>query len=67
MKLDTNSRFADPDAAFRMIIEAYRGLSDEACADLDARLVLILANQIGDADVLGEAIALAKKTLQKRD
>lgn len=66
-KLDTNPRFADPDAAFRAIIEAYRGLSDEACADLNARLVLILANQAGDLDVLREAIALAKATLPKRD
>jgi len=66
-KLDTNARFADPDAAFRMIIEAYRGLSDDACADLNARLVLILANQVGDLDVLREAIALSKKTLPKRD
>lgn len=66
-KLDTNARFADPDAAFRMIIEAYRGLSDDGCADLNARLVLILANQVGDLDVLREAIALSKKTLPKRD
>ncbi len=62
-KLDTNPRFADPDAAFRMIIEAYRGLSEEACAALNARLVLILANQVGDLDVLEEAILLSKKTL----
>lgn len=66
-KLDTNARFADPDAAFRAIIEAYRGLSDETCIDLNARLVLILANQVGDLDALREAIALARKTLHKRD
>ena len=66
-KLDTNPRFSDPDAAFRAIIEAYRGLSDEACADLNARLVLILANQVGDLDVLREAIALAKATLETSD
>jgi hypothetical protein len=35
-------------------------LSDEQSADLDAALVLILANHIGDIDVLGEALALAK-------
>lgn len=64
-KLDTSARFADPDAAFRMIIEAYRGLSDDACADLNARLVLILANQVGDGEVLRESIALAKSTLPK--
>jgi hypothetical protein len=59
-KLITASQFPDPDAAYRSIIEAHRGLSDEASANLDARLVLVLANHIGDADVLAEAIALAK-------
>jgi len=59
-KLITASQFPDPDAAYRAVIEAHRGLSDEASANLDARLVLVLANHIGDADVLAEAIALAK-------
>ena len=35
-------------------------MSDEQSADLDAALVLILANHIGDLDVLREAIALAQ-------
>jgi len=58
-KLVTASRFADPDAAYRMLVEARRTLSDAETAALDTRLVLILANHIGDADVLREAIALA--------
>lgn len=59
MTLDTSSRFADPDAAFRAIVEAHRGLSAEASAALNARLVLILANQVGDLATLRAAIALA--------
>ena len=59
-KLDTSARFADPDAAFVALVEARRGLTEEAAAALDARLALILANHIGDLDVLKEAIALAK-------
>jgi len=59
-KLVTASRFANPDAAYVALVEARRGLSDEAAAALDARLLLILANHIGDLDVLKEAIALAK-------
>jgi len=43
------------------VVEAHRGLSDEQSADLDAALVLILANHIGDIDVLREAIALARR------
>ncbi|MET0968296.1 MAG: DUF2783 domain-containing protein [Tardiphaga sp.] len=63
MPLSTRSNFADPDAAYRQIIEAHRGLSDEQSAALDTTLVLVLANHIGDADVLAEAIKLAKRRL----
>lgn len=59
-KLITASRFANPDAAYVTLVHARRGLSESTAADLDARLVLILANHIGDLDVLAEAIALAK-------
>lgn len=58
-QLDTSLRFADPDAAFRQIVEAHRGLTEAASADLNARLVLLLANHIGDPQVLAEALAAA--------
>jgi hypothetical protein len=63
MALSTSSNFAKPDDAFRMIVESHRGLSDAQSADLDAALVLVLANHIGDLDVLREAIELAKRRL----
>ncbi len=63
MALSTSSNFAKPDDAFRAVVEAHRGLSDEQSADLDAALVLILANHIGDLDVLREAIALAQRRM----
>jgi len=63
MVLSTSSNFAKPDDAFRAVVEAHRGLSDEASADLDAALVLILANHIGDIDVLDEAIKLVKRRM----
>ena len=46
--------------AFRLLVEAHRGLSTEQSAALNARLVLLLANQIGDLDILAQALALAK-------
>ncbi|HEX2134699.1 MAG TPA: DUF2783 domain-containing protein [Microvirga sp.] len=60
MTLETDSRFPDPDLAYRALIDAHRGLSDEESAVLNTRLVLILANHVGDHDVLAAAIALAK-------
>ena len=50
MTLSTSSNFAKPDDAFRAIVEAHRGLSEAQSADLDAALVLVLANHIGDID-----------------
>jgi hypothetical protein len=66
-KLITRSQFKDPDAAYRTVIEAHRGLSDEASANLDARLLLLLVNHIGDPEVLAEAIALAKASREPDD
>jgi hypothetical protein len=55
----TSPRFADPDAAFRAVIEAHRGLSADESTALNARLVLLLANHIGDIDVLRDALRVA--------
>ena len=67
MPLSTSSNFPKPDDAFRAVVEAHRGLSDEQSANLDAALVLILANHIGDLDVLSDALALAKRRLNDND
>lgn len=60
MSLDTSPRLADPDAFFALLVEAHRGLDAAASRRLDARLVLLLANHIGDMAVLREAIAEAR-------
>ena len=63
MALSTSSNFAKPDDAFRAIVEAHRGLTDAQSADFDAALVLILANHIGDIEVLREASTLAGRRM----
>ena len=67
MALLTDNRFADPDAAFRLLVEAHRPLSESASADLNARLVLLLANHIGDPAVLAEAIRVAGLATQTQE
>lgn len=59
-ELETRCKLADPDSAYRLLIEAHQGLSDEESANLNAGLVLILANEIGDLELLRAAIDLAR-------
>lgn len=60
MRLDTSPRIADPDALLALLLDAHKGLEAEASRRLDARLVLLLANHIGDMQALREAVALAR-------
>jgi hypothetical protein len=53
-------RLADPDGLYAALMEAHRGLDEAASRRLDARLVLILANHIGDMAVLRAAIDAAR-------
>ncbi len=57
--LATESRLSDPDVAYRALIDAHRGLTDEESAALNTRLVLILANQVGDLEILRQAAEFA--------
>lgn len=59
--LITEANLTDPDGLFEALVAAHRDLSPEASRRLDAKLVLLLANHIGDMDVLREAIAEAGK------
>ena len=61
--LITETNLAEPDLAYTAIIDAHRDLDDAASAELNARLVLILANHTGDGQVLDQAIALARTGL----
>ena len=63
-RLRTENGFGEGvDDAYAALIGAHAGLDEEAGAALDARLVLILANHVGDLEVLREAIAAARATL----
>ena len=59
MPLNRQPAFQDPDAVYATIVAAHRDLSAEASAAFNARLVLILANHIGDAAVIHEALEVA--------
>ncbi|MEM1267875.1 MAG: DUF2783 domain-containing protein [Pseudomonadota bacterium] len=52
---------ADPDGFYAELIAAHDGLSDEESAAFNARLILVLANQIGDRAVLTAALDAARR------
>jgi Protein of unknown function (DUF2783) len=57
--LNTKANIADPDGFYAELLAVHEGLDDQASAALNARLILTLANHIGDRDVLREALAVA--------
>jgi predicted LPLAT superfamily acyltransferase len=59
-KLRTEPAIADPDAFYAALMDAHRGLDEAGSRQLDARLVLLLANHVGDLEVVREAIAAAR-------
>jgi len=61
-KIDTQPNIADPDGFYAELIDAHDGLSDDESAAFNARLILLLANHIGDRGVLGAALALAARS-----
>ncbi len=50
-----------PDDFYQALIEAHDGLSDAQSELLNAKLVLLLANHIGDGAILAEALAAARE------
>ncbi len=58
LKLEPN--LADPDGFYEALLKAHEGLSNKESVELNARLVLVLANQISDPDTLVAAIEAAK-------
>jgi hypothetical protein len=60
MALNTEPSIARPDDFYQALIDAHAGLTEEQSAALNARLILLLANQVGDLDTLRAALAVAR-------
>ena len=53
--------FTPGDDFYEALIDTHRDLSDEQSAMVNAKLILLLANHIGDISVLREAMAIARQ------
>ncbi|CAM5792620.1 DUF2783 domain-containing protein [Rhizobacter fulvus] len=60
MPLITAPHLSAPDDFYEALIDAHRDLSPADSHALNARLVLLLANHVGDVDVLREALRAAR-------
>jgi len=54
-----------PDDFYQALIDLHRDLSDEQSELVNARLILLLANHIGDLDVLREAMRRAREGVEQ--
>jgi hypothetical protein len=58
--MKTALNLQDADGFYEQLLDAHEGLSEEQSSLLNARLILLLANQVGDAGVLKECVEAAK-------
>ena len=65
--LITEPNIQDPDSFYAALIATHEGLSDAESTALNARLILLLANHIGDQSVLKEALAAARKSAKREE
>jgi len=59
--MHTHLNFTDHDAFYEQLLAAHEGLSAEQSAQFNARLILLLANQVGEQQVLAACVAAARK------
>ena len=60
--MKTEPNIPDPDGLYAALVAAHAGLSDAESAAFNARLVFLLANQVGDQRVLLDCVAAARAT-----
>ncbi|MGY8996896.1 MAG: DUF2783 domain-containing protein [Alphaproteobacteria bacterium] len=66
-KLKTTPNLTRPDDLYQALIDAQEPLSPADAERFRARLILLLANQVGDDEVVMEAITSASKGMESTD
>ena len=61
--LNTESNMTAPDDFYESLIALHRDLTENESALVNAKLILLLANHIGDAEVIAAAMAAAREDL----
>ncbi|MEJ7929171.1 DUF2783 domain-containing protein [Ramlibacter sp. AN1015] len=59
--MKTSLNLQDADTFYEQLLDAHAGLTEEQSQLLNARLILLLANQVGDARLLKECVEAAAR------
>ena len=59
-KLRTNPHIEDPDDFYARLIDLHQGLSSDESNSLNCKLILLMANHIGDRGVLFEVLDVVR-------
>jgi Protein of unknown function (DUF2783) len=62
--LNVDLNLGSPDDFYAALVELHRGLSDEQSELVNARLILLLSNHVGDIQVLREAMRRAREGIE---
>ncbi len=62
--LNVDLNLESPDDFYAALIELHRGLSDEQSELVNARLILLLANHVGDMEAVREAMQRAREGIE---
>ena len=65
IKLNLEPKIADPDGFYNELIGLHDGLNEVQSLELQARIILLLANHIGDSEVLSEVMRIAREPFDK--
>lgn len=63
--MKTQATLKDPDDVYERLADAQRGLGEADRLTFDARLILLLANQVGDERVIAECIEAAARPFRQ--
>ena len=59
MPLNLAPNLRDPDGFYQELIDSQRDMTDAEAGMMNCKLILVLANHIGDAELLRQALAVA--------
>lgn len=63
-RLNVEPNMPDPDAFYALLVDTHQDLSAEQSSMLNAQLILLLSNHIGELEIVREALAIARRNVE---